>query len=366
MAKSRRDNIVSKNVRFVSLDLLRGIAALAIVLFHSAHRLLPILDPLSVCVDLFFVLSGFVLAPIFPSDKSAKGNIKAFVLKRALRFWPMAVTALLVKLILTVQQLLSGWDPGPGQNSALSFVGAVFLLQIIYVPSVTWIVPLWSLSAEWFSNLIAIPILRRKSDALNGFAVFIGLALVGLGTYQNLNTATENAGLVGALAIGRALTGLFIGILLRKNLAKLSEVKLFNNLPYATLAFIALYILTYTFRTAAPFVAALFVSPLIVATALQNDAVINSPFNKVAKSAGNLSFGIYVWHVVVINVVHRTLLKFGVDTTSSLRNVFILLLIVFPATIVATILTQRFVEKPINQRFSRRSETMVIRSQPTN
>ncbi len=346
---------MSKNIRFVSLDLLRGIAALAIVVFHAMHRLAPVLDPLSICVDLFFVLSGFVLAPIFPNQKVA---VKAFMLKRALRFWPMAVTALLVKLVLVLQQTLAG-NALSDQINAVSFIGALLLLQIIYEPSLTWIVPLWSLSAEWFSNLIAVPILLRKSRSLEFSMVFIGLILIGLGIYLNAGTNNDVASHFGLQALGRALAGLFIGILLRKNLEKLSKVKLFNNLIVAGGAFFALYVLTYIFKTSASFLAALFVSPLIVAIALKNDEVINSKFNRFAKQSGNLSFGIYVWHVVIINIIARTLLILGLDTKSSLQNASLLLVLTIPITILATLATQRFVEKPVHRYFAGRGQNKV-------
>lgn len=346
---------MAKNVRYVSLDLLRGLAALAIVAFHAMHRLVPALDPLAVCVDLFFVLSGFVLAPIFPNQK---GAAKAFILKRALRFWPMAVTALFVKLALILQQTLTGNSLG-GQNTALSFVGALLLLQIFYEPSLMWIVPLWSLSAEWFSNLIAIPVLLRKSLKLEIFVVLIGLVLIGFGTRIGSDISIENTGSFLPLALGRALVGLFIGILLRRNLERLRKLWLFNNLIVASGIFIGLYILIYAFKSPAYLVAAFFVSPLIVAVALRNDAVIASRLFGFAKESGNLSFGIYVWHVVTFNVISRVLIKFGVHTNDSLRDAFILFVLAVPASVLATIATQRFVERPIHRRFAKRSQPEV-------
>jgi hypothetical protein len=49
--------------RFVFLDGLRGIAAVVVMLYHfTQHTSHPIAELGSVCVDLFFCLSGFVIA----------------------------------------------------------------------------------------------------------------------------------------------------------------------------------------------------------------------------------------------------------------------------------------------------------------
>jgi peptidoglycan/LPS O-acetylase OafA/YrhL len=94
----------SKLQRFESLDALRGIAAIMVVLFHfSLDRTLPYgfnnLKLFDTGVDLFFIISGFV---IFMSIGRVKSG-RAFMIKRAGRLYPtywMAVTLTFLLIIL--------------------------------------------------------------------------------------------------------------------------------------------------------------------------------------------------------------------------------------------------------------------------
>jgi peptidoglycan/LPS O-acetylase OafA/YrhL len=93
-----------------ALDLLRLLAALAVVLFHYAYRgaaadgftkiSLPLLEPVakygSFGVELFFVISGFVIA------RSAMGRTAIdFGIARAARLWPAFAVCTTVTFIVT-------------------------------------------------------------------------------------------------------------------------------------------------------------------------------------------------------------------------------------------------------------------------
>jgi peptidoglycan/LPS O-acetylase OafA/YrhL len=88
--------------RVASLDLVRGLAALCVAVPHFLiYRGSggPILEPLSViAVEVFFVLSGFVLAPqilLVLSLRSA-GSLRTFLVRRWMRTVPPYVVALLL------------------------------------------------------------------------------------------------------------------------------------------------------------------------------------------------------------------------------------------------------------------------------
>jgi len=75
--------------RFEMLDLLRGIAALAVLIYHSAHFLGGQLLPGGyLAVDLFFMLSGFVIAHNYDSKIAAGMTLREFMLVRGIRLFP--------------------------------------------------------------------------------------------------------------------------------------------------------------------------------------------------------------------------------------------------------------------------------------
>src|SRR5919199_6536333 len=84
----------SRPPRYPELDGLRGIAILMVVAYH--YNLAPFLSG----VDLFFVLSGFLLGGILLDKHEAPNYFKAFYARRFCRTLPLYFLCLLVFLIL--------------------------------------------------------------------------------------------------------------------------------------------------------------------------------------------------------------------------------------------------------------------------
>ncbi len=73
--------------RVPELDAVRGIASLAIVLFHLRFmRTFPILGS---AIDLFFVLSGYLITSILLDGEASPRSLARFYLRRAFRIWPI-------------------------------------------------------------------------------------------------------------------------------------------------------------------------------------------------------------------------------------------------------------------------------------
>ena len=90
------------NTRHIqALDGVRGIAVLGVVLCHTLSILkdvphLTFLEYGATGVDLFFVLSGFLITSILLREKSKPGYYKNFYFRRALRIWPLYYLYLLL------------------------------------------------------------------------------------------------------------------------------------------------------------------------------------------------------------------------------------------------------------------------------
>jgi peptidoglycan/LPS O-acetylase OafA/YrhL len=77
------------------LDALRGLAALGVVIHHAYPKLFFLGWS---CVDLFFVLSGFLISSVIIEHVHDRRFFATFFYRRALRIWPVYYLTLLVVL----------------------------------------------------------------------------------------------------------------------------------------------------------------------------------------------------------------------------------------------------------------------------
>lgn len=85
--------------RFVTLDALRGVAALSVLAFH-AHLPFASLPSGYLAVDLFFSLSGFVLARSYAARLRQGMTWGEFARRRVARLWPMGALGALLGIVL--------------------------------------------------------------------------------------------------------------------------------------------------------------------------------------------------------------------------------------------------------------------------
>jgi len=84
---------------YVTLNAIRGVAAIAVMLFHSAGLFGAIMPRGYLAVDLFFVLSGFVIAHAYEEKLREGLGRRAFIRVRLLRFYPLYAAGLVVGLV---------------------------------------------------------------------------------------------------------------------------------------------------------------------------------------------------------------------------------------------------------------------------
>src|SRR6476646_9931362 len=87
-----------------NLEALRGIAALLVVLHHlslnagSVLGSIPLLKQGWLFVDLFFVLSGYVIASVHAESEPTTDAAKRFLIRRLFRLWPLHFATLIAAL----------------------------------------------------------------------------------------------------------------------------------------------------------------------------------------------------------------------------------------------------------------------------
>ncbi|HEY1262282.1 MAG TPA: acyltransferase, partial [Terriglobales bacterium] len=185
---AKQDNILRPFMP--ELDSVRGVAILMVVLFHgfgvpygpnSAHGLLRLFAVATqqgwAGVNLFFVLSGFLITGILLDTKERPRYYSRFYYRRSLRILPAYYALLLILLVVP----LTGWFAN--RHISWKFVG----LSAVYLSNVTTFFGvreqygvLWSLAVEEHFYLIwptAIKLLSKRGVLALGAMV---LALVPL------------------------------------------------------------------------------------------------------------------------------------------------------------------------------------------
>lgn len=208
--------------RVFSLDGLRGVAAIAVMLFHVGQSYQsPLMASGYLAVDLFFILSGFVLAKRYTKELAGGLGTKAFMLARLERLYPIFLVGVVIGLFRSLGAMALGVDAAP---TSLELVRQLALNGLI-LPDVfsdrtlfPLNTPAWSLFFEFVVNLLFAAALyrfnHRKLAALVGISYAIMLfGLIGHGT---LDIGWSRSEMLYGLA--RATAGFGAGMLLERHL----------------------------------------------------------------------------------------------------------------------------------------------------
>jgi len=86
--------------RFATLDGLRGIAALLVMLYHAGTASPLAMPGGYLAVDLFFALSGFVIALAYETRLKAGLSLREFTVNRLVRIYPMFLVGAVIGALL--------------------------------------------------------------------------------------------------------------------------------------------------------------------------------------------------------------------------------------------------------------------------
>lgn len=320
-----------------ALDGLRGIAILLVVCFHY----FGVPPGGLVGVDLFFVLSGFLITTLLVEERAVRGRIslRGFYERRVRRLLP-ALTAMLA--VYLIASAVSG-------HNALTLValGGLYLGNVAQAWNLapllhTALTPLWSLAEEEQYYLVwplLLALLLRSKRPLRAITALVAAVLIykvalTLATHpswQRLNfgpdTHADGLLLGSLLAIVRAERPLqgreWWG---KVGIAALAAGALLGR---TTVGWIA-YGLP-VFEIGLVFLVAAAVSETELATALRERHLVG---------LGKISYSVYLWHAPV---------WFGLAAVLSLNRLE-LGLVALPLTIAVSIASYRFVETPFRRR----------------
>ncbi len=342
------------------LDGLRGISILLVYLHHLYH---PIMPGGFFGVDIFFVLSGFLITSLLVEEWNREGSIslKDFYIRRGLRLMPALVLLIIImggfaiifldkgKALNTYQGIwltlsyASNWLYAFGHFSASNPLGITWSLAIEEQFYLTWPLLLglalkFKLGRRWILYLLALTIaiipLNRKILVEQGANVFR--------VYYATDTRAD-----------ALLTGCFVGLLVSWNL--LAHRKRFE-ISIKSLAAIAVIFLGYMVSTASwtdlmlylyggyTLVSLSIALPLIVLIVWPPKAALLVLKFPPLVWIGRISYGLYLWHWPVREFIYQK--KIVPASAAQLMTVVIL-------SLSFTALSYYFVEKPFLRRKKR-------------
>lgn len=370
-------------MRYSSLDALRGIGCIIVVLQHStfytAGEQSAFLYNCALLIDLFFIVSGFVIAMIYQQRLGHGISGRRFLWIRLGRLYPLHVAVLLLWVpwvlakYIAFQQGIGRTDPTLYSN------GETFLYQLLMLQGIGpfagggWNYPAWTISTEMLAYLAFLGgvLYLRALLATVWFPL-----LLAVGSYGALALMFPAGDMLSTStwAFLRCLGGFFAGVtvwqLARRQALRLDDVRLASALEVLLLA-ACVWLISMAHHGIACKLAALVALTLFVLVLVSQDrGLVSRAFQwKPLLQLGEWSYSIYMVHalfVVVSYAFAAYVLKLPVGTAvndmggqvnairgdwSWLANTVLLL-----AVVATSALTYRWIEQPWRERFRRQAE----------
>ena len=339
--------------RYDYLDGIRAVAILAVLSLHWLSWYTPFLHGGSIGVDLFFVLSGFIITTVlWRADLSGGGAWWSFIRRRVVRLYPallglvagtMVIYAVVPGAPDSLTQLLHRGVIAVSQDSA---VWAAAQHGNLFLPSLQPFGQTWSLAVEWYFYLlwpVAVFVARRRGwrarrlsvVALVSAAVLYAVALP-LGTFVfYFGPAARFA----ELLVGGALA-----LWLRERPSDATAPRSLNATAAVALVAVAAYTLLAPSATSVAYravglpLAVLAGVVLIVAGyAAPTGPVQRLLGHRWLAGIGRASYSLYLWHLVPLLLLQDALPRVPMAVTG---------LIVVAATAVLTAASYALLERP--------------------
>jgi peptidoglycan/LPS O-acetylase OafA/YrhL len=346
---------------------LRGVAALLVVAYHQqigpGYKLpfevaTALFRRCYLMVDLFFVLSGFIISYVYIADRQTslpRSETKSFLLTRFARIYPLHLFSLAYLTVFTIASMLilsiSGRSYVPLEPAALVDWLVQLLLLNAWLPhNWEWNIPSWSISAEAFAYLIfplivAAHVHQRRPTQLVLLAASIAF-------YSYVAATSASLDIVVGLAPLRCIAGFALGMFLyfHRSLVRSASDRLLSLLQLLAASCAALAL---AFSVSDPLVIPAF-ALLVFATWTDRGVVASVLSTRIPQWLGEVSYSVYLLHVPIGATIWfvwgRLEPRLGLDPGIS-RGLW--LCIVFTAVLTASHITYKHIELPARRSLLR-------------
>lgn len=306
--------------RFHSLDGLRGVCALSVVLFHAANLFRPgsLLPHGYLAVDMFFILSGFVIALNYELALQTGLRMAGFLRARAKRLLPVYWLGAAFNIAIFIWMASAGHYPD--FTAAMVWLVVPLLtfamLPVFGVPgggfSPAMMNVSWSLFVEWLINILyAARLVRLRTRTLASMAAagWLVMAVAGYFTTRGwcVGISRDDVFTYGLL---RGVPAFLAGVVIFRmyKAGMLARLPVLSTEMLLTLWLCIAVVPTFTATPTFDAVAVILFCPLLVMLLIRSDA--GAP--AFTRTLGALSYPLYVVHPGIIVLAQGTPL-FGLN-----------------------------------------------------
>lgn len=288
---------------YPSLNGLRAVSIIMVILHHyilmygTSYPNLLFIGPLG--VDIFFVLSGFLITTLCIKEKVYTGHLslKNFYIRRALRILPVAYLYILVVLILNY---FIGFDIGP--TSILASV--LFLVNISYFQKIKFdwnLAHFWSVSVEEQFYILLPVFIKKRFDIYVAILLLICFAAPPLVYLQSVCYFLHSEILLSALRYIIKFQGISVGclfsVLVYKGYLNFCKTGVWVTILSAVIICYIKFDAAFGLRSSFTNLASSILIGFIVVNVIhpQNNLVFKFLNLKILNLIGMLSYSVYIW-----------------------------------------------------------------------
>ncbi|EBN1626261.1 acyltransferase, partial [Salmonella enterica] len=334
------------------IDGLRAIAVLAVIVFHLNPNLLP---GGFVGVDIFFVISGYLITSIIYNDiKSNSFSYKGFYNRRIKRILPIFFVVLFATIIASALVMMPE-DFKFMMRSAFSTI--IFSSNIFFSTNVNYFAqdvkeyPLlhtWSLSTEeqYYFIFPIIIFLLAKLSGFNVKRILVGLSVIALLSFSLAIYSRFNAELSKfnyyylPSRAWEMMIGSCIAVYKSRNTNSYSNrhIPLIGALVIAISLFISKDNFYPNFYALLPCFGA---ACILIHSGIKNNFTTKILSSRVASTLGLMSYSMYLWHWPIISIQKYYNIVGNVPIKNAVYS--------FIATIVLSYASLKLIETPIRK-----------------
>jgi len=321
-------------------------------------------------VDLFFIISGFIMLHVYGHEFSntiRKKDFFKFAGARFARIFPLHFFTLLIMVMLvysTNMPLSPVYDPN-------AIITNIFLLHSYGIHDVnTWNVPSWSISAEWFAYILFPSLVwilfKLKNNGvllLSVLSLFLYFAIVYFlpRTDPFLPASPHNLDVSHDYGFIRGTAGFIAGMITYKAFQEKGIANFFNNDLFAILIIISTILLLH--YGAHDLLIILSFALLVLSVSSNKKRIYKILKLKPFQFLGDISYSLYLTHLLVLLFITGMIIqKLGYDYNGpgSLDVPFFtglwMCAIFLAVLIVVSSISYHVIEKPcrnwLNNKFS--------------
>ncbi|MEZ0540046.1 acyltransferase family protein [Fibrella arboris] len=295
-------SLLKTKEHYAILDGLRGVAAVAVVIFHFMEIAVPnyndsFIAHAYLAVDFFFCLSGFVIAYAY-DDKLPDIGIATFLRLRLIRLHPLVIIGSIIGLLVFLFDPFSNIHALYAGKTVQLVVASCLMIPYALVRERYFNIfhlnpPAWSLFWEYVVNVCYALILVKLRNKL----LWLLTAIAAVALFYEANKS-------GNLAVGWSGDNIAGGAI-RVSYSFLAGLLIYRSgwiirsrLGFVTVSILlmAAFLFPYTATSSKLVDPVLVVVYLPFVVALGAGASLNPAFDKLCKAAGELSYPLYMVH----------------------------------------------------------------------